>query len=649
VPSAIRTTHWGWVLLILLLAVGVGAGLFAFRKRSAQSRRPQNVLLITMDTTRADYLGCFGAASAQTPNIDHLAHKGTMFTNCTTCAPLTLPSHASILTGVYPYVHGARENGTGRLAESNMTLSTRLKAAGRTTQATIASFVLNRKFGLDQGFDVYHEVAVARPGDELHAERRGDEVCNDALEMLHGLAKKPFFLWVHFYDPHFPYISQRIQDPLSPLAYADEITFMDTQIGRLLAALRDLQLDQSTLVVAVADHGEGLSDHDEWKHGYFLYETTLHTPLIFRCPGVAPAAKTVAAQVRTIDIAPTILEILGLPAWEQIQGISLVPLLSGQKADLGLAAYSETFQAQIEYGLSQLRSLTVGGWKYVLAPKPELYHVATDAAERTNLVDAEPQRAERMRAQLRQLLADAPPPPAPQDSTAALTDDDRARLASLGYVGAPGSRSENATELDRFEPRGGNPHDYARSFKQVSRDLPQMLKRKDYASAEQMLRELIRMLPDAAYLPAHLAEVLDAQGRTDEATQAFEQAVALAPDDYTVRMKYGAFLRRVQRPTEALAQFAVVLQNAPDDTRPLIQAALALLALQDFDGAEAHVRRALELEPRSATALRTLGLICESAGRVADAVRYFNEALASDPNCADCAQDRDRAAAKLGW
>jgi len=650
-PTGLRTSRRRWLIVLVVVIAVVGGGSVAFQhaRSLARGTRPQSVLLITMDTTRADYLGCFGRTTAQTPNIDRLAREGTVFTRCTASAPLTLPSHASILTGVYPYVHGARENGTGRLAGSNETLAETLKAAGFATQATIASFVLNRQFGIAQGFDVYHEVARPASGSALSAERRGDEVCDDALAMLHSLAGQRFFLWVHFYDPHFPYVSERVKDESSPLAYADEIAFMDTQIGRLLSALRELRLEQDTLVVAVTDHGEGLNDHEEWEHGYFLYETTLHTPLIFRCPGVIPAGKTVSAQVRTIDIAPTVLDLLRLPAWEQAQGISLAGLVTGQKPDPNLAAYGETFLTQAEYGMSQLRSLTAGGWKFVWAPKPELYRLPSDPGEARNLVAEEPQHAADMLAQLRQLIADAPPPPAKEDSTAILTADDRNRLESLGYVAGPSSQDEGLTELDRFEPRGGNPRDYARSFKLISRELPQLRQQREYKRAEQLLRQLMESMPDAAHLPAHLAEVLDAQGRTDEAAQMFEHAVTLAPNDYLVRMKYGTFLRRSNRPADALAQFAVVVENWPHATEPISQVALVLGALGDFDAAEEKLQYALQLEPKNVRLLRALGVVYEDAGKLTDAIRYLNEALALDPTFQECEKDRDRVSQKLGW
>jgi arylsulfatase A-like enzyme/Tfp pilus assembly protein PilF len=596
-----------------------------------------------MDTTRADHLGCYGRMPSPTPNLDRLAREGTLFARCTTCAPTTLPSHASIMTGLYPYVHGARQNGSGRLAQANLTLAEALREAGYRTQATVASFVLNQQFGIGQGFEAYHDVVPAVAGNPLNAERKGNEVGDDALQMLESLAGQRFFLWVHFYDPHFPYESARIPDVESPSAYEDEIRLMDTQIGRLLDKLHQLGREQDTLVVAVADHGEGLGQHDELMHGYFLYQTTLHTPLIFRCPGVIPAGQTVASPVRTIDIAPTILDLLGCPAWDQAQGASLKPLLSGRQADLNLAGYGESFDAHVEYGLSPLRSLSAGDWKYVLAPRPELYQLTADPDEIRNLVTEQPELAEKMRAQLRQLIADAPPPPAQDDSTVTLHASETEILDSLGYVAGGSIADDGLSELDRFEPSGDDPKDHARHFQIMVRDLPKLQARNDQAGAERLLRVLAEAMPRASRLRIHLAAALNAQGRADEAAEAFEQAVALAPNDYDVRRKYGSFLARAGRYQAAVEQFEIVLEKLPDDTAALEDAARALASLGQFERAEEYLRRAMQVAPKNARVLRAMGMVFERQRKLLEAVRFYREALEINPNYPECQRDLERA------
>jgi arylsulfatase A-like enzyme/Tfp pilus assembly protein PilF len=667
------------------LAVVLGAGAWGvYRVAHSASRRARraavgklNVLLITADTTRADYLGCYGREGARTPNIDRLSDEGTLFTRCTTCSPFTLPSHSSILTAVYPYVHGARRNGTGRLAEANVTLAEALQEAGYRTQATVASFVLNREFGTAQGFEVYRQVVAEEARDALHAERKGDEVCADALEMLRGLAEERFFLWVHFYDPHYPYESARVPDTESPAAYEDEITFMDTQIGRLLHELARLGLERETLVVLVGDHGEGLGQHDELRHGTFLYDTTLHVPLVLRCPTVVPKGKRVTARVRTIDVAPTILDLVGRPPLDHAQGVALRPLLSGKKPELELAAYAESLDANDQFGLSLLRSLSAGDWKYILAPKPELYNLASDAGEADNRQADEPSLATRMREQLRMLLAAAPPPPAKEHLAVTLDDADIARLESLGYVASVGDDGGGLTELDRFEPQGGNPKDYAQLFTWKAQATGAM-GRKAYGEAERLLRQLVEAVPDAPQqqvelanavlqqgrlnealgiferavamtsgdqpqasqtmpnLPRvqlNLAVALRGAGRLEEALKAYQRAVAMAPDYGRARWAYGNFLLFAGRKyAEAATQLAIALEYMPDDLDTLHDLGVALTVLGKFDQAERYLQRALQNQPNAPRVLQAMGILRLQQRRLREAAEYFRKTLKLKPN-----------------
>jgi arylsulfatase A-like enzyme/Tfp pilus assembly protein PilF len=621
----------------VLFAVAAGAGTWwwiAGGHLPGVSRPgPLNVLLITVDTTRADYLGCYGRPGNRTPNIDRLAREGVLFTNCTSSSPLTLPSHASILTGLYPYAHGARHNGIGRLADSNLTLTETLRAAGFRTQATVATFVLNRKFGTDQGFDVYHDVRAGEHGDERNARRRGDEVCDDALAMLRSMAPERFFLWVHFYDPHYPYISARHPDRQSPAAYEDQISFMDAQIGRLLAGLSELGLDRHTLIVLVADHGEAFGEHGELMHGSFVYETTLHAPLIFRCPALLPAGRKVTAQVRTIDIAPTVLALADLPAWGHAQGVDLTSLLSGQVADLKLAAYGESLLGRALFDAAKLRSLSAGGWKYIHVPRPELYDLANDPGENHNLAEAEPARTAEMRARLRDLLAAAPLPPAREESAVDMSDTDRAALRSLGYVAAASAEdAEGAREIDRFEPRGDDPKDHVRSF-ELSLRAVGAIHDKDYARAEQMLSELITLLPNRPRLHVELAHALRDQGRLPAADQEFRRAVNLAPRSGSVRYAYGRFLLfSANRYAEAAEELGAALAATPNDPELQHDLAVAWMTLGRFDQAEQLLHLALRQSPDNPRVTQSLGVLCMQQNRVAEAAAYFQQTLELQPD-----------------
>ncbi len=623
-----------WLGVVLLVV----AAAWAVARLVPQSggARPEalNVLMITLDTTRADYLGCFGRKYARTPNIDRIAREGVLFTQCTTCSGMTLPSHASIMTGVYPFVHGARRNGTTRLSNANVTLAETLKANGASTAATVASFVLNRQFGTDQGFDTYHDVIISGAKDAQKAERKGDDIADDALDLLRNVAGQHFFLWVHFYDPHDPYESPVVAERDSPVAYAHEISFMDGQVGRLLDALGELELEQKTLVVVVADHGEGLGDHGELHHGNFLYDSVLHVALMFRLPGVIPAGLEIPEQVRTIDITPTILEALGIAAGDEMQGVSLFPLIAGEERNLGLLAYAETFENQVKLNLSQLRSVVYGGYKYIHAPTPELYDLGNDPGELRNLAAKQPQRAAEMRERLRHVLAEAPPPVAAdaRDAAVELSPVDVARLESLGYIG--GSRQEDAgSELDHFEPEGGDPKDHITHINMRTVALT-CAARGDFGEAERIYRDLIKVFPDVAQLRAALAQVLHKQGKLADALAVIDDACDIAPANYLVRRTYGQLLFTAERFQDAVDQFAITLDIVPDDTGTLPEISIALVELGRFDAAESYIQRGLELAPNDTRMRQVLGVLRLKQERLDEAEAAFHAALELDPQFA---------------
>ena len=621
------------LLSLLVLAGAAVAGLLYLRSGRASPVDPSrlNLLLITLDTTRADYLGCYGRRSARTPVLDRLAREGACLAHCATCSPQTLPAHASIMTGLYPFVHGARKNGTYRLADANVTLAESLRAAGFDTRAVVASFVLNAVFGIAQGFDSYHDVPAGGGPIAIHAERRGDEVCADALQALREAATKRFFVWVHFYDPHYPYESHRSAENGTVAAYEEEIAFMDAQIGRLIAELEKLKLDRQTLIVVVGDHGEAFGEHGEQQHGYFVYDTTLHVPMIWRCPGLIPARQRLNTPVRTIDVAPTILDLLGLPPLARAQGASLRPLLLARGAAPAEPAYAESLDAWLQFQLSPLRSLATAEWKYILSPRPQLYHLPDDRAEERNVIDQHADVAADLREQLRRLIADAPAAASAEDSALSLSSAELAQLQSLGYVGgaAPSAETANA-ELDLFEPRGGDPQDHIQVLTQYCQS-HWALMAGEWILAERLLRPVITAMPMAARVRGDLAYVLQQQGRTPEAATQYREALTLDPEDGYVRRMYAGLLMRQGSWSEAAEQLLRVVADKPDDFEAQYNLGAAYGRLQRYDDARRHFEEALKVNPKHVSSLHAIGATYLQEDDLEKAAEFFRRALALDP------------------
>jgi len=636
--------------VVLLLAGGAALWLGVLRPRQEPQRPPEpveplkNVLLITMDTTRADYLGCYGWPGAATPNIDQFAVEGARFARCAACTPQTLPSHCTIMTGTYPYVHGIRRNGVARLADANVTLAETLREAGFATEAIVASVVLHGRHGLTQGFDEYVDVRPGPTSNPAAAERKAGEVGDLATSALQKLAggdpgaaaqpRKPFFLWVHFYDPHYPYESSRHADENSPAAYADEIAAMDVQIGRLMTALRDLGRARDTLVVLVGDHGEGLGQHGESQHGYLLYETTQHVPLIVWGPGVVPRREPVASQVRTLDVMPTILDYLGLPEAPPAQGISLRPMIEAPKACADLPAYSETMLPAEELGLSRLRAISHGGWKYIHATRPELYDLTTDREERHNLADQRAEVAARLKEELRSILAEAPPPPDARAAPVRLSAAEAQKLASLGYLGAQGDEADEepvSNELLTFEPEGDNPADHIQAIETLVEGHRRSAWGDD-ARAEPLLRSAVESFPESATLWAEWARVITRLGREGEIIEVCNQVLAKHPASKQTRFSCARRLARIGRQDLAIETLRAGTELLPNDGEMHRELADALMAMQRFGEAQSSYEQAIGLDPRDAKALLGMGRLCARTGRYAEAEKYLRDAIAIEPD-----------------
>ena len=417
-----------------LLAAAVAASLSAACGSPAAPPAPaatpviaQSVVLITIDTLRADHVGAYGASNARTATLDALARGGARFEHAWATAPITLPSHASMLTGRYPPAHGARHNGLAMNA-TVPTLATQLKAAGFATAAFVSAFPLDKRFGLAAGFDVYDDVLPRGANGRPLNERSGADTVSRAIVWLQAQPGERVFLWVHLFEPHAPYGPPGAAGAAAA-RYDDDIAIADREAGRLIAALGD-RLPR-TLIVAAADHGEAFGEHGEVGHSVLVYDTTLRVPLLMRGPGVPPGV-VVAGDVSLVDVVPTVAALTGVPAVPG-DGQSLAPAVSGQPIGRRLL-YAESFAPYFDFGWASLRAVRDGPLKYIAAPRPELYDLAADPGEATNRAARDGRAAALLEAQ-----AEGWSPAEPQLAPTA-SPETTARLRSLGYLSGGGAR-----------------------------------------------------------------------------------------------------------------------------------------------------------------------------------------------------------------
>ena len=628
----------GW-----LLAAGLAQGCSesapdgAGRPANVPAARP-NVVLICLDTTRADHLGAYGHPDDPTPRIDELAEGGVLFEQCACPVPLTLPSHASLFTGTYPLVHGVRDNGGFRLADESETLAEALARAGYATAAQVAVFLLNRESGMEQGFATYRDTSDAAPGgdggpqvlDELTA----DVVAEGALRALRETAGRPFFLFVHFFDAHAPYqppagYAERFGRPgrdESESAYLGELAFIDEQVGRILDELAAQGLAESTLVALTADHGESFGEHQEIGHSYFVYDATTRVPLILRLPGKLPAGRRVPAQVRNIDLAPTILELCGVEPLPRAQGTSLAPTFGPDSLDPGHFAYLETLAPYLDYRYSPLRALRGAGWKYILAPRAELYDLRADPGETRDLHDTQPQVVATMRAKLEELVRSSAPL-AGNATDAQVDPEEMERLRGLGYLG--GGAGEVADLVD-LEPRGADPKDRIREMTQASTAQHKMA-RGDWAEAARLFAGLLGSDPEN---PLYLFQCGEALLRLDEreaARAAFTRLVRVAPDHA------GGHERLAQLAPDAetaLPHLEALTRLVPDRPERFVEYGRTQALLRDLEGAQRSFERALALDPDHEGALLFTVKLHVVRGELASAARLLADAVERRPTSA---------------
>jgi len=643
------------VSLGVLVAAGALGGLPAAQPAAAR----RSLVLITLDTTRADALGCYGAARP-TPALDGLARRGLRYARALSASPLTLPSHTTLLTGLEPPEHGVLDNGTSVLAAGVPTLASVLRARGYATAAFVGSRVLDRRFGLARDFETYGDrMAAERTGEFGYAERDAGAVTAEALAWLEARpAGRPFFLCLHYYDPHAPYTAAGSDDAQR---YAAEVAAMDVALGRLLARLPSGAA--APIVAAVGDHGESLGEHGEHGHGLLLHETVLRVPLILAGPGV-PANQVVSAAVGSRRLAATLLGLLDVPG--DLPGPVLPGLPRLGPSPAVPAIYSETWLPASAFGWSALQSLSEQRWRLVEAPRPELYDVPADPAERADQAASEPTQVARLRRDLRALTAgfhhrraEAPEPEAAEG------------VRALGYLsGASGTRSGSIdpkdgigllAELDEAKSmlRAGRASDAVARLRDLCRRSPgnvpfltqlanAQLAGAEPAAALESLRAAHELNPRSEFLALHLAQVHLRLGQPDAARLAYEQALSLDPRDAMAFLGLADLARASGRSGAEREVLERARQAGASSATLLSRLAQLELAAGRRPVAEQRLREATELLPDWAAGWLALGALAEDDGRLDAAGAHFERAVLASPDDAQAQLYLGRLEARRG-
>jgi len=645
-----------------IAGVALGVALLGFLVTSSQPLPGPNLILITVDTLRADRLGAYGYAKARTPVIDRLAARGVRFEQAVTHSPLTFPAHVSIFTGQYPSAHGARDNGTFVLGDGAVTVAELLRSAGYRTGAFVGSFVLDSGYGLAQGFEHYDD-EFESTGSLLDydLQRPASAVAERAAAWISNVASGKFFAWVHFYDPHAPYlppVSFRISDD----PYDGEVSAADAGIGTVLQAAAKAGVADRTAVIVTADHGEGLGDHGEREHGLLLYDSVLKVPLVVVAPGIA--ARVVRTQVRHIDLMPTVLALASVPIPPGLRGRDLGPLLrlgdATPAADADLISYAETWYGRLHFGWSELRAIRADGWKYIDGPRPELYDLRRDPAERRNHIDERPQLGRRLAWELSHLAASG------GEATANVRAPDSetlGRLRSLGYVsgsgvlgGVGGRRTDRRDPgemtgvFDRYvtalnagiaELQAGRPRAAVARLRRLVHEHPKSFEAHhylgySYAAAGQHREALaeydraLEILP--AYAVAHFnaANALAVLGQGDAARARLARGFALEPRSFYGQMVAGVVAWQLKDNQEAAAAFQRAVELNPSEPRARANLGEACMRLGEYARARAQYEALVRMKYQPAAAYFNLGVIAEALGDRDAARDAYRRALALD-------------------
>jgi len=593
-----------------------------------------NVILITIDTLRADRLSCYGSGRVETPHIDALARDGVLFSNAACAVPLTLPAHASILTGTYSPYHGVRENVGYVLDEGTPTLAELIKAQGWTTAGFVSSFVLDSRSGIGRGFDEYFDdfdLSQMQTPDLSSVQRTGDVTVAEAVRWLDRRpTQSPFFLWLHLYDPHDPYTPpEPYKTRYEGRPYDGEVAFIDALMGEFRTALEDRGLFDRSMVIFTADHGEGLGDHGEIFHGYFVYDTTVRVPLIIRLPAGTLGGRVVNTAVSHVDLVPTVLQALKIATPETLQGSSLLPLMLGARVESRTGVYTESSYPLLHYGWSALQAIRTDRYKLIDVPRPELYDLVNDHGEENNLVDREADLAGELRSGLLQMEKEIERTAAAAGTAPELDLGTLARLRSLGYVAGRGSVD---LAEDRLRPRA-DPKDKIGLHQRIIA-AQALLGVGKADTAERVLEEVLAEDPEILEAYQLLGESAGARGDHEQAAEHFREALKRDPDYVKALFGLAGSYRELGRLEDALAGFRRYLEVAGPNGKALYAMAEIYTERGQLEEAASVLEEAIPGEAAPAMFHNALGEVRLRQHRVDEAVTLFRRAIEEDPEAA---------------
>jgi len=580
-----------------------------------------NILLITLDTTRADKIGVYGCKDVKTPNIDSLARSGIYFINAYTPVPITLPAHCSIMTGTYPIYHQVRNNGNYVLDQKTETLAEILKRNRYVTSAFVSSFTVDSRFGLDQGFDVYNDNLLVNIK-EYKSERKAEKVFEDFSQWFHKNSTEKFFCWLHFFDPHDPY------DPPEPFKseyesnkYLGEIAYVDYYVGKTVDLLKEKQVLEKTLIIIVGDHGEAFGEHEEFGHQIFCYEENLKVPFIFYAPGRIPENLTSDSKVNLIDVMPTILDFTQLQIPDSVQGISLIPMI-GRNKMIHREFYIESIYAREALGCAPTEGIIQGDFKFLRLPKPELYNIKTDHKEKNNLFSKNPKLSRKLIKCLDELIKRYSS--GKFDSQSKLSQEEKRRLASLGYLVGTKSSINTQSLIDPKEGIEG--YNY---FLKGTR----FIKENNFEEAEILLKQSITILPSFPPIYSRLADVYLIQGRKDDAINLFEKAIQDNPSAHILKLEYAQLLgklNRINKSVDILKELSEL--NLPDIGSSIYYILGQIyLTKEKYSQSIDYLNKALDLDPDNSYIKKQLALALYKFGRFKEALEIYLKLEKEEP------------------